>query len=103
MGGAGYLDQFYRPTCKAAIIESDDLVHIVEWVNPEFQNGDSHHGWFCAVPTNKMYGMEVSKHRERTPGSNEETLVMISPYQSSPRVISRCSDSTNAGSMTAPC
>ncbi|KAM1812862.1 hypothetical protein ACFX11_026753 [Malus domestica] len=27
-------------TGQPAIIESDDLVHIVEWVNPEFQNGD---------------------------------------------------------------
>ncbi|KAM2407445.1 hypothetical protein TB2_025899 [Malus domestica] len=43
---------------------------------------------------------EVSRHRERTPGSNEET---ISPFQSSHRVISICPDSTNAGSMTAPC
>ncbi|KAM2419856.1 hypothetical protein EV1_026117 [Malus domestica] len=46
---------------------------------------------------------EVSKHRERTPGSNEETGVSISPFQSSHRVISICPDSTNAGSMTAPC
>ncbi|KAM2407541.1 hypothetical protein ACFX1X_026706 [Malus domestica] len=27
-------------TGQPAIIESDDLVYIVEWVNPEFQNGD---------------------------------------------------------------
>ncbi|KAM1261008.1 hypothetical protein ACFX13_027057 [Malus domestica] len=62
----------------------------------------NHHG-FCAVPTNTMYGIKVSRHRQRTPGSNEETCVTISPCQSSPRVISIGSDSTNAGSMTATC
>ncbi|KAM1283346.1 hypothetical protein ACFX2J_026215 [Malus domestica] len=44
-----------------------------------------------------MYGIKVSRHRQRTPGSNEETCVTISPCQSSPRVISIGSDSTNAG------
>ncbi|KAM1047036.1 hypothetical protein ACFX1X_026715 [Malus domestica] len=55
------------------------------------------------------HSVQVSRHPERTQGSNEETglneeaCVTISPYHSSPGVISRCSDSTNAGSMTAPC
>ncbi|KAM1479125.1 hypothetical protein ACFX2I_026461 [Malus domestica] len=62
----------------------------------------SHHG-FCAVPTNTIYGIEVSTHRQRTPVENEETHITISPYQSSPRMISIGSDSTNAGSISAPC
>ncbi|KAM1261005.1 hypothetical protein ACFX2I_026417 [Malus domestica] len=68
------------------------------------------HG-FCAVSCQltQCLEMKVSRHPERTQGSNEETglneeaCVTISPYHSSPGVISRCSDSTNAGSMTAPC
>ncbi|KAM1361156.1 hypothetical protein ACFX2H_026161 [Malus domestica] len=38
MGTAGYLDPDF--TGQPATIESDDLVHIVEWVNPEFLQRD---------------------------------------------------------------
>ncbi|KAM1173663.1 hypothetical protein PS1_026697 [Malus domestica] len=138
MGTAGYLDPNF--TGQPAIIESDDLVHIVEWVNPEFLQRDvttilfrrilgdfsvdsvwkalkqQWHGQlprstaqhratidFLLCQLTQCLETEVSKHRERTPGSNEETGVSISPFQSSHRVISICPDSTNAGSMTAPC
>ncbi|KAM1906591.1 hypothetical protein ACFX14_026346 [Malus domestica] len=57
---------------------------------------------FVMCQLTQFLEMEVSRHREGTPGSNEETRVTISPYHNSPRVNSRCSYSTNAGSMTTP-
>ncbi|KAM1062028.1 hypothetical protein ACFX2A_026980 [Malus domestica] len=124
-------------TGQPTIIESDDLVPIVEWVNHEYQSGDlttildrrirgefdvnsvwkaletamacttstSQHRatmGFVLCQLTQCLEMEVSRHRERTPGSNVETRVTISQYHSSPKVISICSYSTNAGSMTAP-
>ncbi|KAM2849851.1 hypothetical protein PS2_026195 [Malus domestica] len=124
-------------TGQPTIIESDDLVPIVEWVNHEYQSGDlttildrrirgefdvnsvwkaletaiacttstSQHRatmGFVLCQLTRCLEMEVSRHRERTPGSNVETRVTISQYHSSPKVISICSYSTNAGSMTAP-
>ncbi|XP_048422898.1 probable LRR receptor-like serine/threonine-protein kinase At5g59680 [Pyrus x bretschneideri] len=90
-------------TGQLAIIESDDLDHIVEWVNPEFQNEDltiildrrirgefdvnsvwnaletamacttftSHHRAtmaFVLCQLTQCLEIEVSRHRERTPG-----------------------------------
>ncbi|XP_048422902.1 probable LRR receptor-like serine/threonine-protein kinase At1g51880 [Pyrus x bretschneideri] len=90
-------------TGQLAIIESDDLDHIVEWVSPEFQNGDlttildrrirgefdvnsvwkaletamacttftSQHKAsmvFVLCQLTQCLEMEVSRHRERTPG-----------------------------------
>ncbi|CAL9027741.1 unnamed protein product [Prunus brigantina] len=48
--------------------------------------------------------MELSRHRERTPGSTEELRVRFVPYSStsSTEVFSMYTDSTNAESMTAP-
>ncbi|KAM1479123.1 hypothetical protein ACFX2I_026459 [Malus domestica] len=57
---------------------------------------------FVMCQLTQFLEMEVSRHREGTPGLNEETRVTISPYHNSPRVNSRCSYSTNAGSMTTP-
>lgn len=126
-------------TGQAAIIKSDEHVHIVEWVNPELQRGDitsvvdprMQEGYdvnsvwkalevamACTTSTSQHRAtmdfvlselkhcleMELSRHRERTPGSTEELRVRFAPYAStsSTEVFSMYTDSTNAESMTGP-